>query len=84
MSLQPPARNPSQRRVWQNFFFEKLVQLPGLPHAIFNDQGHSINANVFHTLCSQAGVDVENSPIYRPQSNGRAERAVQTVITSLR
>ena len=28
-------------------------------------------------------LDVKNTSIYRPRSNGRAERAVQTVITSL-
>ena len=65
-------------------FLEKVVQFAGLPHTIFTDHDHLINAKFFHTLCSQAGVDVKNSPIYRPRSNGRAERAVQTVITSLR
>ena len=65
-------------------FLEKVVQFAGLPHTIFTDNDHLINANFFHTLCSQAGVDVRTSPIYRPRSNGRAERAVQTVITSLR
>ena len=66
------------------FFLEKVVQFVGLPHTIFTDHDHLINAEFFHTLCTQAGVDVKNSPIYRPRSNGRAERAVQTVIPSLR
>ena len=63
---------------------EKVVQFAGLPHTIFTDHDYLINAKFFHTLCSQAGVDVKKSPIYRPRSNGRAEGAVQTVITSLR
>ena len=65
-------------------FLEKVVQFAGLPHTIFTDHDHLINAKFFHTLCSEARVDVKNSPIYRPRSNGRAERAVRTVITSLR
>ena len=65
-------------------FLERVVQFAGLPQTIFTDHDHLINAKFFSTLCSQAGIDVKNSPIYRPRSNGRAERAVQTVIAALR
>ena len=79
-----PCQKSLTAEGWAELFLEKVVQFAGLPHTIFTDHDHLINAKFFHTLCSQAGVDVKNSPIYRPRSNGRAERAVQTVITSLR
>ena len=64
-------------------FLERVVQFAGLPKSIFTDHDHSINANFLSTLCSQAGLDVKKSPIYGPRSNGRAERAVQTVVAAL-
>ena len=65
-------------------FLERVVQFAGLPRTIFTDHDHLIHATFFSTLCSQTGIDVKNSPIYRPRSNSRAVRAVQTVIAALR
>ena len=62
---------------------ERVVQFAGLPKSIFTDHDHLINANFLSTLFSQAGIDVKNSPIYRPWSNGKAERAFQTVVAAL-
>ena len=64
-------------------FLERVVQFARLPQTIFTDHDHLINAKFFSTLCSQAGIDVKNSRIYRPRSNSRAEGAVQTVIAAL-
>ena len=61
-------------------FLERVVQFAGSPQTIFTDHDHWINAKFF----SQSGMDVKNSPIYSPGSNGRAERAVQTIIAALR
>ena len=69
---------------WAEIFLQRVVQFAGLPQTIFTDHDHLINANFFSTLCSQAGIDVKNSPIHRPRSNGSAERAVERVIAALR
>ena len=63
---------------------ERVVEFAGLRQTFFTDNDHFIHAKLFTTLCSQAGIDVKKSQIYRPRSNGRAERAVQTVIAALR
>ena len=38
----------------------------------------------FNTLCNLAGIERAKSIIYTPKSNGRAERAVQSTINTLR
>ena len=49
-----------------------------------SDNASIIKSAFFNTLCSLSGVEMHKSIIYRPQSNGRAERAVQSVIDALR
>ena len=56
----------------------------GLPHEIFSDHDHIITKEFFTTLCELSGVQQKQSPVYRPRSNGRAERAVQVALDSLR
>ena len=56
----------------------------GLPHEICSDPDHIITKDFFTTLCELSGVQQKQSPVYRRRSNGRAERAVQVVLDSLR
>ena len=65
-------------------FLNRVVSFMGLPQQTFSDHDHLVTAKFFTTLCSLSGIDMKQSPIYRPRSNGRAERAVQVVIDSLR
>ena len=65
-------------------FLERIVQFAALPQTIFTDHEHLINAKCVSTLCSQAEIDAKKQLIYRLRSNGRAQRAVQTVIAALR
>ena len=78
------CQNPLTSEHLAEMFLEKVLQWAGVPQTIFTDHDHLITAKLFSTLCTHAGIDVKNSPIYRPRSNGRAERAVQTVIAALR
>ena len=45
---------------------------------------HLVNSMFFTHCCMLSGVDEHTSPIYTPESNGRAENAVQLVLNSLR
>ena len=65
-------------------YLERVVALMGLPNKRFSDHDHLITADLFMTLCDLSGVQQKQSPIYRPRSNGRAERAVQLVLDILR
>ena len=67
-----------------HLFLERVVGFMGLPQQIFSDHDHLVTAKFFQTLCQLCGIDMKQSPIYRPRSNGRAERAVQVIVDSLR
>jgi hypothetical protein len=51
----------------------------GYPSQIVSDNGPPFNSKYFVDFCSSRGIEVLKSPAYHPQSNGMAERAVQTI-----
>ena len=65
-------------------FLEPCVFLMGLPKDITADNAGIINGKFWDTLFTLSGVEQCKTEIYRPSSNGRAERAVQTVTNTLR
>ena len=67
-----------------SLFLEQVVSFFGLPKEIFSDNDKIIDASFFSTFCKLSGIEEYRSPVYRARSNGRAERAVQVVIDSLR
>lgn len=56
----------------------------GLPRTIVSDNGPPFNAKEFLRFCENNNIVCMKSPPYHPQSNGWAERGVQTVKQSLR
>ena len=67
-----------------DLYLERVVPVMGMPQEIFSDQDHLVTAEFFSELCKLSGISMKQSTIKRPQSNGRAERAVQVVVESLR
>ena len=65
-------------------FLERCVFFMGIPREIFSDNDHLITSEFFRTLCAQSGIEQHQGVIYRPQSNGRAEVAVKSVVNALR
>ena len=65
-------------------FLDCCVFLMGMPRSIYSDNRSIISNDFRSTLCSLAGAENHKTVPYRPQSNGRAEQAVQSVICSLR
>lgn len=51
----------------------------GLPNEIVTDNGPPFQSHAFSKFCSDHGIKCTKSPPYHPQSNGSAERNVQTV-----
>ena len=65
-------------------FLDRCVFFMGMPQSIYSDNQSIISNDFISTLCELAGAEYHKTVPYRPQSNGRAERAVQSVICSLR
>ena len=60
------------------------VLFMGMPQSIYSDNQSIISNDFISTLCELVGAEYHKTVSYCPQSNGRAERAVQSVICSLR
>ena len=55
-----------------------------IPSIITSDRGVQFVSQFFRTCCSRLGIRQAFSQAYRPQANGRAEVAGQTLINTLR
>ena len=79
-----PCSKTLDARSLADMYLERVVPIMGLPQEIFSDQDHLVTSEFFSELCKLSGVSMKQSTIKRPRSNGRAERAVQVVVESLR
>ena len=67
-----------------SLFLDRCVHMFGLPKEFICDNASIINSELLKDLFAMSGVEQHSSFAYRPQSNGRAERAVQSIVNSLR
>ena len=58
---------------------KQVFSIFGLPVEIVSDNGPPFNSVEFITFCQVNGIKPVKTPPYHPQSNGIAEKAVQTV-----
>jgi RNase H-like domain found in reverse transcriptase/Integrase zinc binding domain/Integrase core domain len=65
-------------------FCRRLFRVQGLCDTLVADNGPAFRAEEFKKFCSSNGVELIFAPPYSPQTNGVAERAVQTVKQFLR
>ena len=65
-------------------FLDRCVHMLGLPKEFICDNASIINSEFLKHLFAMGGVEQHSSVAYRPQSNGCAERAVQSIVNSLR
>ncbi|XP_046383599.1 uncharacterized protein K02A2.6-like [Ischnura elegans] len=77
IEVYPMANGTDARKVCENL--STLFSTFGYPSQIVSDNGPPFNSKLFVDFCSHRGIEVLKSPAYHPQSNGIAERAVQTI-----
>ena len=65
-------------------FLHRCGIFMSLPREIQADNQSIISSTFFNALCNPAGIEQAKSIVYSPQSNDRAERAVQSRINTLR
>lgn len=56
----------------------------GIPDTVVSDNGPPFSSNDFVTFLKSNSVKVMKSPVYHPESNGSAERSVQTAKHTLK
>ena len=79
----PCCREGLTSRKAAELFLQRCGFLMALPEKIQADNQSIISSTFFNALCNSAGIEQAKSTIYRPRSNGRAERAVQSTINTL-
>ena len=65
-------------------FLHRCGFFMGPPREVQADNQSIISSTFSNALCNLAGIEQAKSIIYRPKSNGRAERAVESTIDTLR
>ena len=56
----------------------------GLPHTVVTDNGSQFDSSLFSEFCTRSGIDHIKTTPYHPQSNGQAERFVDTLKRALK
>ena len=79
-----PCHNTLTSKELARIFVHHIFPHWGLPSVIFSDNDHLVNAQFCKEFFMLSGVEEHKSPIYKPKANGRAENAVQLVVSSLR
>ena len=67
-----------------SLFLDRCVHITGFAKEFISDNASIIKAECLKDLFAISGVEQHSSVAYRPQSNERAERAVQSIVNSLR
>lgn len=62
---------------------KEIISVVGLPMELVSDNGPPFSSQEFIKFCQANGIQPSKSPPYHPQSNGLAERGVQTVKKAL-
>ncbi|KAA3674732.1 uncharacterized protein DEA37_0003174 [Paragonimus westermani] len=83
---------PDAEKPWQRLHLDfagavnelnKLFNYFGLPETIVSDNGSQFTSSTFRTFCEHHGIQQKFSSPYHPQSNGQAERFVDTIKRAL-
>ena len=56
----------------------------GVPDTLLTDQGRNVDGECVLEMCASYGIEKRHPAPYHPQSDGQAERAVESVKQSLR
>ena len=78
-----PTRNNSSTAAAEKLYNDFIVQF-GFPAQILHDQGREFENQLFHQIQKLAGIQCLRTTPYHTQTNGKAKRFNQTMLSILR
>ena len=63
----------------EQFLHYIVVKYHGLPRSIISDRDSKLMSHFWQALCRRLDIKMRSSSAFRPQTNGQAERANQTM-----
>jgi hypothetical protein len=79
-----PLKHPFSAAGVAKVFMQHIYKLHGMPNAIISDRDRIFTSLLWKSLFSLAGVSLNMSSAYHPQSDGQTERVNQCLETFLR
>ena len=79
-----PVRTPYSADDYARLYVREIVRLHGVPTSIISDRGAQFTANFWRSFQKGLGTHVNLSTTFHPQTDGQAERTIQTLEDMLR
>ncbi|XP_019265694.1 PREDICTED: uncharacterized protein LOC109243236 [Nicotiana attenuata] len=79
-----PVRSTYTAEDYANLYIKEIVRLQGVPISIISDRGAQFTAHFWRSFQKGLGTQVNLSTAFHPQTDGQAERTIQTLDDMLR
>ena len=79
-----PVRTTYSAEDYAKLYLKEIVRLHGIPLAIITDRGAQFTAKFWKSFQEGLGTQVKLSTAFHPQTDGQAERTIQTLEDMLR
>ena len=79
-----PVRTNYLGEVYAKIYIEEIVQLHGAPVSIISNRGTQFSSQFWSSFQKSLGTQVNLSTAFHPQTDGQAERTIQTFKDILR
>jgi len=79
-----PVKTTHSAEDYARLYIQEVVRLHGVPVSIISDRGAQFTAQFWKSFQKGLGSNVNLSTVFHPQTNGQAERTIQTLQDMLR
>ncbi|XP_070057278.1 uncharacterized protein [Nicotiana tomentosiformis] len=79
-----PVKTTYTAEDYAKLYIKEIVRLHGVPVSIISDRGAQFTANFWRSFQKGLGTQVNLSTAFHPQTDGQAERTIQTLEDMLR
>ncbi|MCF6818981.1 hypothetical protein L3H38_11075, partial [Corynebacterium sp. MC-19] len=79
-----PVRSDYTAEEYAKLYLKEIVRLHGVPISIISDRGAHFSAKFWKSFQRSLGTQVNLSIAFHPQTDGQAERTIQTLEDMLR